>query len=155
MLFILSSCLDFRHPLVWLRLFIVSPQDACSSLPGSPTWDVNLRSLLVCKWGRMVLEIQLNHIFFFSLVIIQAYTVELHDNHVMRGNTAVFKCAVPAYVKDYIEVTSWSRSTNELTSGTHSFRKGFFFSFTLNYVSLHKNWLHKLPSEFPLWYIAY
>ncbi|XP_071806322.1 cell adhesion molecule DSCAM-like isoform X2 [Asterias amurensis] len=51
-----------------------------------------------------------------NAVIIQPYTVELHDNHVMRGNTAVFKCAVPAYVKDYIEVTSWSRSTNELTS---------------------------------------
>ncbi|XP_038065482.1 Down syndrome cell adhesion molecule homolog isoform X2 [Patiria miniata] len=51
-----------------------------------------------------------------NAVIIQAYTVELHDNHVMRGNTAVFKCALPAYVKDYVDVTSWSRSTNPLTS---------------------------------------
>ncbi|XP_072165764.1 cell adhesion molecule DSCAM-like [Diadema setosum] len=34
----------------------------------------------------------------------------------MRGNTAVFKCNVPRFVKDYVNVTAWTMSTNVIHS---------------------------------------
>ena len=58
-----------------------------------------------------------NHLIFCYLVQLQEYQVQLHDNHVMRGNTAVFKCNVPRFVKDYVNVTAWTRESSLLQSG--------------------------------------
>ena len=60
---------------------------------------------------------------FYSILLapfsvqLQDYLVQLHDNHVMRGNTAVFKCNVPRFVKDYVNVTAWTRSSSLIHSG--------------------------------------
>ncbi|PIK54627.1 putative Down syndrome cell adhesion molecule-like [Apostichopus japonicus] len=35
----------------------------------------------------------------------------------MLGNTVVFKCEVPAFAKDYVTVTSWSRSGTIIVAG--------------------------------------
>ncbi|XP_041470660.1 Down syndrome cell adhesion molecule homolog isoform X2 [Lytechinus variegatus] len=51
-----------------------------------------------------------------NAVQLQEYQVQLHDNHVMRGNTAVFKCNVPRFVKDYVNVTAWTRESSLLQS---------------------------------------
>ena len=54
------------------------------------------------------------HIIFFALiyflkfsVVVGEYEVQVYDQLIMNGNTAVLKCAIPAYVKDYVTVTSW------------------------------------------------
>ncbi|KAL6467741.1 hypothetical protein MHYP_G00234180 [Metynnis hypsauchen] len=35
----------------------------------------------------------------------------------MRGNTAVFKCIIPASVEEYVTVVSWEKDTVSLVSG--------------------------------------
>ncbi|XP_065168013.1 cell adhesion molecule Dscam1 isoform X4 [Atheta coriaria] len=40
-------------------------------------------------------------------VVKQKYEIQVHDEYVIAGNTAVFKCQIPHYVADYVMVTSW------------------------------------------------
>ncbi|XP_033114431.1 Down syndrome cell adhesion molecule homolog [Anneissia japonica] len=47
----------------------------------------------------------------------QSYTISLHDEVAMRGNTVVFKCGIPSFVKDYVEVTLWTRNNHPIVSG--------------------------------------
>ncbi|KAF8774513.1 Down syndrome cell adhesion molecule-like [Argiope bruennichi] len=42
-------------------------------------------------------------------VVKQYYEVQVYDEYVIRGNTAVLTCHVPSFVKDYVTVTSWIR----------------------------------------------
>ncbi|XP_071958859.1 cell adhesion molecule DSCAM-like isoform X2 [Antedon mediterranea] len=47
----------------------------------------------------------------------QSYSISLHDEVAMRGNTVVFKCDIPSFVKDYVEVTSWTRDNIQIEAG--------------------------------------
>nr|CAD7430006.1 unnamed protein product [Timema monikensis] len=40
-------------------------------------------------------------------VVRQKYEVQVYDEYVISGNTAVLKCQVPSYVAEYVMVTSW------------------------------------------------
>ncbi|KAG8254357.1 hypothetical protein J6590_012055 [Homalodisca vitripennis] len=40
-------------------------------------------------------------------VVKQKYEVQVYDEYVISGNTAVLRCQVPSYVSEYIMVTSW------------------------------------------------
>ncbi|KAG0426676.1 hypothetical protein HPB47_026236 [Ixodes persulcatus] len=40
-------------------------------------------------------------------VVRQNYAAEAYDEFVISGNTAVMRCQVPAFVSDYVTVTSW------------------------------------------------
>lgn len=40
-------------------------------------------------------------------VVIQLYDVNILDEHVLRGNAAVFKCHIPSFVADFVYVSSW------------------------------------------------
>jgi hypothetical protein len=42
-------------------------------------------------------------------VVSQSYEVQVYRAHVLLGNTAVLHCVIPAFVKDYVTVTSWFR----------------------------------------------
>jgi hypothetical protein len=42
-------------------------------------------------------------------VVRQSYEVQVYRAHVLLGNTAVLHCVIPAFVKDYVTVTSWYR----------------------------------------------
>ena len=44
-------------------------------------------------------------------MINQKYTIQIHDEYVIAGNTAVLKCQVPSYVSDYIIINAWILST--------------------------------------------
>ncbi|XP_037045508.1 Down syndrome cell adhesion molecule-like protein Dscam2 isoform X1 [Bradysia coprophila] len=44
-------------------------------------------------------------------VVNQEYTVQVHDEYVMSGNTAVLKCQVPSYMSEFVIVTSWVQDT--------------------------------------------
>lgn len=44
----------------------------------------------------------------FSVSVVrQKYEVQVRDAYVLAGNTAVLKCEIPAFVKEYVAVTSW------------------------------------------------
>jgi len=44
----------------------------------------------------------------FSIPVVrQKYEVQVRDAYVLAGNTAVLKCEIPAFVKEYVAVTSW------------------------------------------------
>ncbi|KAF7273797.1 hypothetical protein GWI33_013511, partial [Rhynchophorus ferrugineus] len=45
-------------------------------------------------------------------VVKQKYDIQVHDEYVIAGNTAVLKCKVPNYVSDYVMVTSWIQDDN-------------------------------------------
>ncbi|CRK92906.1 CLUMA_CG006322, isoform A, partial [Clunio marinus] len=40
-------------------------------------------------------------------VINQKFSVQVHDEYVISGNTAVLKCKVPSFVSEYVSVTEW------------------------------------------------
>ncbi|CAH1168788.1 unnamed protein product [Phyllotreta striolata] len=40
-------------------------------------------------------------------VVKQKYDIQVHDEYVISGNTAVLKCKIPNYVGEYVMVTSW------------------------------------------------
>ncbi|XP_076361336.1 cell adhesion molecule Dscam1-like isoform X2 [Tachypleus tridentatus] len=42
------------------------------------------------------------------------YEVRVYDEFVIQGNTAVFKCQIPSFVKDYVIVTSWMRDDGKI-----------------------------------------
>ncbi|KAF8795950.1 Down syndrome cell adhesion molecule-like [Argiope bruennichi] len=42
-------------------------------------------------------------------VVRQGYQVQVYDEFVIRGNTAVLRCQVPSVVRDYVIVTTWER----------------------------------------------
>ena len=52
------------------------------------------------------------NIFLYIAVIVGDYEVQVYDQLVMVGNTAVFKCVIPAYVEEYVTVTSWLHDTS-------------------------------------------
>lgn len=46
-------------------------------------------------------------------VVKQYYEVQVYDEYVVSGNTAVIKCHIPSFVRDYVVVTSWIRGNNK------------------------------------------
>lgn len=40
-------------------------------------------------------------------VVPQAYTVNVMDEAVLKGNSAILKCHIPSFVGDFIAVASW------------------------------------------------
>ncbi|CAG9119517.1 unnamed protein product [Plutella xylostella] len=48
-----------------------------------------------------------------NLVVSQAYTVNLWEENVLRGNAAILKCHIPSFVSEYVSITSWIISEGE------------------------------------------
>ncbi|GBM30481.1 hypothetical protein AVEN_237705-1 [Araneus ventricosus] len=44
-----------------------------------------------------------------SCVLSQQYEVRVYDEFVIRDNTAVLKCHIPSFVRDYVTTTAWFR----------------------------------------------
>ncbi|CAL1268419.1 unnamed protein product [Larinioides sclopetarius] len=42
-------------------------------------------------------------------VVLQEYQAHVYDEYVIHGNTAVFRCQVPDFMKEFLTVTSWTR----------------------------------------------
>lgn len=40
-------------------------------------------------------------------VVSQSYTANVWEEHVIRGNSALMKCNLPAFVGDFVTVSSW------------------------------------------------
>ncbi|CAH0562134.1 unnamed protein product [Brassicogethes aeneus] len=52
-------------------------------------------------------------------VVNQHYEVAVYHTHVSAGNTAVLGCVIPAFVKEHVTVTSWSRDESILLPGSN------------------------------------
>lgn len=48
-----------------------------------------------------------------SSVVKQFYEVQVYDEFVILGNTAVLKCHIPSFVREYVIVRSWVRGSDE------------------------------------------
>ncbi|XP_018371900.1 PREDICTED: Down syndrome cell adhesion molecule-like protein Dscam2 isoform X2 [Trachymyrmex cornetzi] len=44
-------------------------------------------------------------------VVRQKYEVQVRDAYVLAGNTGVLRCEIPAFVKEYVAVTSWLKDS--------------------------------------------
>lgn len=53
-------------------------------------------------------------IFYFLLVVQQHYVVEVYDEFVIVGNTAVLRCHIPGFIKDFVEVVSWIQDSTTI-----------------------------------------
>lgn len=42
----------------------------------------------------------------------QYYEAQVYDVFVIKGNTAVFKCQIPSFVSDHVEIVSWQDTDN-------------------------------------------
>lgn len=47
-------------------------------------------------------------------MVSQAYTVNLMEENVLRGNAAILKCHIPSFVTEYVTVSSWIISEGEI-----------------------------------------
>lgn len=41
------------------------------------------------------------------LVVYQMYRTEVNNEHVIKGNSAIFKCVIPSFVADFVSVSGW------------------------------------------------
>ena len=40
-------------------------------------------------------------------MILQKYLIEIHNEHIILGNDAIFKCSIPSFVSDFVSVQAW------------------------------------------------
>ena len=45
-------------------------------------------------------------------VVTQRYEVNVYDEYVLRGNSAILKCHIPSFVADYVYVSGWVADDN-------------------------------------------
>lgn len=62
----------------------------------------------------------------FALVAVvkQYFEAQVYDVFVMRGNTAIFKCQIPSFVADHVDLLDWKSTDNE----TYTFGDGYGLS---------------------------
>ncbi|KAG5667730.1 hypothetical protein PVAND_015701 [Polypedilum vanderplanki] len=48
-----------------------------------------------------------------SYVVNQYFEIQVYDVFVMRGNTAIFKCQIPSFVSDHLDITEWVSTEND------------------------------------------
>lgn len=51
---------------------------------------------------------------FFLSVIKQQFDPQVYDDFVVRGNTAVLRCHLPTFVREYVSVDSWIRDDKQV-----------------------------------------
>lgn len=59
--------------------------------------------------GKLILTAKM----FFIVVVSQDYVVETHNTYVIIGNGALFKCEIPSFVADFLQVHSWLDNTGQ------------------------------------------
>lgn len=67
-----------------------------------PLITINVVILIKCIWCYFIFRLCNN-----ITVVSQAYTVNLVEENVLRGNAAIFKCLIPSFVTEYVAVSSW------------------------------------------------
>ena len=60
-------------------------------------------------------------------MVLQDYLVEIHNEHIILGNDAIFQCSIPSFVSDFISIQAWV--DNEATAVEVNEVKGKFWKF--------------------------
>lgn len=58
-----------------------------------------------------------NYIFFY-LVVQQKFIPQVYDDYVIRGNTAVLRCHLPSFVREYVTLDSWLKDEETVLKST-------------------------------------
>lgn len=62
---------------------------------------------------------------FVSIAVVpQSYSVNIMDEHVLRGNAAIIKCHIPSFVIDFVYVSSWILDENDEITEIHAEHNG-------------------------------
>lgn len=71
--------------------------------------DPNCSYPLSSKSPRLTLmfSIESNITYYTISAVNQFYESQVYDMYVIRGNAAVFKCHIPSFVSDHVQVVSW------------------------------------------------
>lgn len=77
--------------------------------------------------------------FFLRSVVTQNYVVEVNNEHVIRGNSAVIKCSIPSFVADFVTVLSWNDNTENEYIFHHDYTQGIFIRKILMHFINHIN----------------
>ena len=78
-------------------------------------------SCLFIQSLKCIFHIITNGIFsLFDLVVDQEYELQVFPAYAYVGNTAVLKCLIPRFVKNYIEVISWMWGNNVILTNIDS-----------------------------------
>ncbi|KOB76283.1 Dscam [Operophtera brumata] len=72
---------------------------------------VTVSSWIVSEGDTNELEIKADS---NDIVVSQAYTVNLMEENVLRGNSAIVKCHIPSFVTEYVTVSSWIISEGDI-----------------------------------------
>lgn len=57
----------------------------------------------------------------------QYYEAQVYDVFVIKGNTALFKCQIPSFVADHVEIIEWATTDGHTYGMDDSFgRVGFY-----------------------------
>ncbi|ODN02698.1 Hemicentin-1 [Orchesella cincta] len=59
---------------------------------------------------RNVIQIIIRTTLYIFPVVSQQFMIEVHNEHVIRGNSVTLRCNIPAFVADFLSVTSWGNS---------------------------------------------
>lgn len=51
-------------------------------------------------------------------VVNQYFEAQVYDVFVIRGNSAIFKCQIPSFVTDHVEIVSWQDTEGGLYNAT-------------------------------------
>lgn len=52
----------------------------------------------------------------------QTYSVNVMDEHVLRGNTGILKCHIPSFVADFVFVSAWiENESTEIYASSNGF----------------------------------
>jgi len=74
--------------------------------------------------------------FFLRSVVTQNYVVEVNNEHVIRGNSAVIKCSIPSFVADFVTVLSWNDNTENEYIFHHDNTQGIFIrKILMNFIN--------------------
>lgn len=58
-------------------------------------------------------------------VVFQSYSVNVMDENVLRGNTAIVKCHIPSFVADFVFVDAWIANEDDEKSEYHYHTQSF------------------------------
>ena len=58
-------------------------------------------------------------------VVFQSYSVNVMDENVLRGNTAIVKCHIPSFVADFVMVDAWIEIEEDEKSEHHYSTQSF------------------------------
>lgn len=84
----------------------------------------------------------------------QYFEVQVYDVFAIRGNAAIFKCQVPSFVADHVDVAGWIdsaggnyRADDEHISYGRILCRGFFFLFCDDEYHVETPFALKMVSE--------